>query len=169
MKDNPSVDCLLYWNTNIGSYMRVYVHGFFCVLKGRNSAPFPRPHSQWNLGAFFPNFGKKIQSSQIFFFFEDWDFHSVNTHKSYMLTFSFNLMAIVCVIANLFFIDQKWLNCALKQISQFRDLPNWFSQSERPSGLFPKLQKNPWSFNEFIKQVEEKIKCGFAAFSQQVK
>ena len=36
-----------------------------------------------------------------------------STHTSYMVTFSFNLMAIVCVIANLFFIDQKWHNCAL--------------------------------------------------------
>ena len=26
-----------------------------------------------------------------------------NTHTSYIVTFSFNLMAIVCVIANLFF------------------------------------------------------------------
>ena len=40
----------------------------------------------------------------IFNFFNDWDFHSVNTHTSYMVTFSFNLMSIVCVIANLFFI-----------------------------------------------------------------
>ena len=65
-----------------------------------------RPHSQWNLGAFFPNFEKKIPIFN-FFFVEDWDFLSVNTHTSYMVKFSFNLMAIVCVIANLFFIDQK--------------------------------------------------------------
>ena len=77
-----------------------------------------RPLSQ--LSDFFPQFKKKYQSSKkkiyfimIFFFFEDWDFHSVNTHRHYMVIFSFNLMAIVCVIANLFFIDQKWHNCAL--------------------------------------------------------
>ena len=43
----------------------------------------------------FPNLQKKI-------FFEDLDFYSVNAHTSYMVTFSFNLMAIVCVIANMF-------------------------------------------------------------------
>ena len=47
----------------------------------------------------FPILKKKIQPN---FFFEDWDFHSFSTHTSYMVTF-FNLMAIVCVIANLFF------------------------------------------------------------------
>ena len=36
-------------------------------------------------------------------FLEDWDFHSVNTNTQAMVTFSFNSMAIVCVIANLFF------------------------------------------------------------------
>ena len=46
-------------------------HGFFLCSLGPNSA-------QWNLGDFFPNFEKKSQSS--FFFLDDWDFHSVNTH-----------------------------------------------------------------------------------------
>ena len=43
--------------------------------------------SQWNLGAFSPILKKKSQYSK----------------ESYMVAFSFNLMAIVCVIANLFF------------------------------------------------------------------
>ena len=77
-----------------------------------------RPHSQWNLGDFFPNFEKNmnLQKKCCFFFvcfLEDWDFHSVNTYIHKLHTwqhsttiafyFSFNLMAIVCVIANLFF------------------------------------------------------------------
>ena len=46
------------------------------------------------------------------FLLEDWDvlfffrleFHSVSMHRHYMVTFSFNLMAIECVIANYFFL-----------------------------------------------------------------
>ena len=61
---------------------------------------------------FFPNFEEKKNNPQIFFFFfffEEWDLHSVNTHTSYMVTFTFNLMAILCVIAklNLFFLLTK--------------------------------------------------------------
>ena len=66
-----------------------------------------QPPSQWNLGVFFPNLKKNPNLPKKYFFFEDWDFYSVNTnihtHTSYMVMFSFNLMAIVCVIANLFF------------------------------------------------------------------
>ena len=69
-----------------------------------------RPHSQWNLCDFFPNFeGEKSQSSKnIFFLFfvEDLGFHSVNTHTSHMVMFSFKLMAIV-YLANLFFLLTK--------------------------------------------------------------
>ena len=51
---------------------------------------------------------KKISLSQDFFLEDLGYFHPVNTHTSYMLTLSFNLMAIVCVIANIiFFIYQK--------------------------------------------------------------
>ena len=45
---------------------------------------------------------KKFPIQKKFFGFEDWDFNSVITHTSYMVTFSLNVMAIVCVIANLF-------------------------------------------------------------------
>ena len=73
---------------------------FFGVLRGQNSAAFP-------MELHFPNFeGKNSQSSKNFFFFffvEDWNFHSVNTHTSYMVMFSFNLMAIIYVIANFFY------------------------------------------------------------------
>ena len=44
-----------------------------------------------------------------FFFIENWDFHSVTTHTSYMVMFPFNLIAKVCVIANLFFNCPKML------------------------------------------------------------
>ena len=85
-----------------------------------NLQGFP-PNSQWNLGVFFfPNFERKYQSSKKkkFFFFEDWDFHSVNTHTSYMVTFSFNLMAIVCVIANFFLFTKNDI------IVHFNKFPN---------------------------------------------
>ena len=65
-----------------------------------------RPHSQLEFRVpFFPNFEKKNQSSKKKS--EDLEFHSVNTRTNYMVTFSFNLMKIVCVLASLFFIDQK--------------------------------------------------------------
>ena len=82
---------------------------FFGVLRGWNLAPFPMGF-RWlfpNLNFFFFFF---------FFFFFSQNFHSVTTHThtltSYMMTiymysnyilFSFNLMAIVCVIANFVF------------------------------------------------------------------
>ena len=47
-----------------------------------------------------PNLAKKNNKHS---FWEDWDFHSVNSHTSYMVAFSFNLMAIVCVISIFFF------------------------------------------------------------------
>ena len=83
--------------------------GIFWCSKGPKLGPIPKSW-QWNLGDFFPNFEKKSQSSKKIFFLEDSDFHSVNILTSYMVTFSFNLMAIVCVIT--FFIDQKRHNCA---------------------------------------------------------
>ena len=79
------------------------------------------PQSQWNLGAFLANFEKNPNLQFYhYFFFENWDFHSVNvnTHTSYMVTFSFNLIAIVCVIANCFFIDKNDL------IMHFNKFPN---------------------------------------------
>ena len=55
---------------------------FFFVFSGAEI----QLYSQWNSGDFFPNFEKKSQSSKKNVF-EDWDFHSVNTHihKSYMV------------------------------------------------------------------------------------
>ena len=76
---------------------------FVCVLRGEI-----QPQTQWNLGALFHNFEKKIPN----FLFEDSDF----THTSYMVTFyyhcilfliQFNGNSICTVIANLFLIDQK--------------------------------------------------------------
>ena len=56
-----------------------------------------QPHCQRNLGDFFAILKKKSKSSKKFFF-EDWDFHSFNTHTSYMVTFFFNLMAICMIV-----------------------------------------------------------------------
>ena len=70
-----------------------------------------RPLSQWDLGDFFPNLKKKIPISNFFYFFLN--FHSVTTHTHThklhddnlleCILFSFNLKAIVCVIANFVF------------------------------------------------------------------
>ena len=87
-------------------YMEKSSHSgiFFLVSSGAEI----RPLSQWDLGDFFPIWKKKSQSKNIFFFFFKFSF-SHHTQTSYMVTvnyhcilFSFNLMAIVCVIANLF-------------------------------------------------------------------
>ena len=59
---------------------------------------------------FFPILKKKSQSSKKNFFFEDWDFHSVNTHTSHMVMLSFNLMAIECVIAIFFLLTKNDIN-----------------------------------------------------------
>ena len=95
----------------IRKYSHFYAGNFFAVLRGRNSALLGK------LGDFFPNFeNKKSQSSKkkkkiiLRFGFS----FSQNRHKlhgdvlqfndtRYMVTFSFNLMAIVCVIAILFY------------------------------------------------------------------
>ena len=70
---------------------------FWGVLKGPIFGPVPND--------FFPILKKNPNLQKKIFFVEDWDFHSVttHTHTSYMVNFSFNLMAIVCVVANLFF------------------------------------------------------------------
>ena len=87
---------------------------FFFVSSG---AKF-RPLSQWDLGDFFPNLKKKIPivnfSHFLVFLF------SHHTYTIYMVThlFSFNLMAIVCVIANLF------LNSPKMPLLLFRKIPN---------------------------------------------
>ena len=100
---------------------KVYSQGLFLVFSWAEI----RTYSQWNLGDFLPNFEAKSQS----YFFKTGTFiqsthththtHTrmhARTHTSYMVTFSFNLISIVCVIADLFFIDQKLQNCALKEI-----------------------------------------------------
>ena len=85
--------------------------GIFLVFSGAEM----KPHSQWNLGAFFPILKKNpdLQKKNIHFF-EGLDFHSVNTytrartytHTSYMVTFSFNILTIVCLIANVFLLTK---------------------------------------------------------------
>ena len=47
---------------------------FFCV-----SGADIQPHSQWNLGDLVPI----LKKNPNLLFFQDWDFHSVNTHTSY--------------------------------------------------------------------------------------
>ena len=68
-----------------------------------------RLHSQWNLGAFFPILKKiSIFKKKKFFFLKiEISFQSTHTQASYMVTFSFNLMAIVYVIANLFLLTKN--------------------------------------------------------------
>ena len=69
---------------------------FLCVLRGRNLAPFP-VEFRWR----FPNFEEKYPIFNFFFALR----FSLSSHTSYMVPFSFKLMAIICVIVNLFFID----------------------------------------------------------------
>ena len=60
-----------------------------------------------DLGNYFPILKKKNPNLQKKKFFFGRLGFSVNTHTSYIVRFSFNLMAKVYDIANLFFIDQK--------------------------------------------------------------
>ena len=53
--------------------------GIFVVFPGAEI----QPHSQWNLGDFFPNFEKKSQSSIFFYFLKIWIFiQSPNTQAT---------------------------------------------------------------------------------------
>ena len=70
------------------------------------------PHFQWNLGEFDPKIEKKIpifKKKIIIFFFFNIGIYTQSKH----LQASLSLMAIVCVITNFFFIDQKRHICAL--------------------------------------------------------
>ena len=68
------------------------------------------PHSQWNLGDFFPNFEERNPNLNFLtFFFEDWDFHSMTTYKLHVdnlhplhLIWQKYVSLLIC-----FFIDQK--------------------------------------------------------------
>ena len=98
---------------------KVYSQGLVLVFSGAEI----RTHSQWNLGDLFTQFRKKKSHS---YFFKTGTFiqsthtyartHArTHTHTSYMVSLSFNLMSIVCVIANLFFIDQKMTELCSKR------------------------------------------------------
>ena len=79
-----------------------------------------------------------------FFCFEDWDFHSINTHTSYLVTFSFNLMETACVVAEFVFLLTK--NEIIVHYNKFPNLGVYhatFPNLKGPRGPFPKLQKNP--------------------------
>ena len=83
-----------------------YLQGFFSVFSQAKIQPYPH----WNSGDFFPISQKKSQSSKkknFFFSFLKIGIFIQSTSTLYMVMFSFNLMSIVCVIANLFFIDQN--------------------------------------------------------------
>ena len=73
---------MFYLSRPIYGWVKVLLFDFFCqefflVFSGAEY----QPHSQRNLGEFFSNFEKKKSQSSKKIFFEDWDFHSVNTHK----------------------------------------------------------------------------------------
>ena len=59
--------------------------GIFCVLRGQNLVQFPM-----ELGDFFPNMKKKSKS-------QDWDFHSVTTLTSYMVTIYYQLYLLLSI------------------------------------------------------------------------
>ena len=104
--------------------------GIFLVSSGAEI----RPLSQWLLGDFFPNLKKKKFPNSIFFFFFFLNFHSVTTHTHklhndnlliyyHCILFAFNLMAKVCVIANLFVKLTKNAVIVCLKYSQFSGLP----------------------------------------------
>ena len=81
------------------------MHRDFLVSSGAEI----RPLSQWDLGDFFPNLKKKIpnlKKKKFFFFFRIFThthkLHNDNLLELHPIFLQFNLMAIVCVIANLF-------------------------------------------------------------------
>ena len=88
---------------------------FFRVFSGAKI----RPHFQWNLGAFFPNFEKKtifkkkkkkiLRKLGFSFSHHTHKLNGDNLLPLNLISPSIFLMAKVCVIAiiNLFFIDQK--------------------------------------------------------------
>ena len=83
-----------------------------------------------------PNLQKKY-----FVVVEDWDFHSVNTHTRYMVMFSFNLMAILCVIVYCFLLTK------IDIIMHYNKFPNLgvcrasFPNLKGSRACFPKLHK----------------------------
>ena len=78
----------------------MFMLGFLC-----SQGAEIRPNFQLDLGDSFPNYEKKIPI--IFFWGGERLEFSINTHTRYVVTFSFNLMAIVWVKANVFFTDQQ--------------------------------------------------------------
>ena len=111
----------------------VTFQGFFWVFLGAEI----RPHSQWNLGDFFPNFEKnpnlpkKKKNFFFFFFFLKNEIFLQLTHTIYMVTLSLNLMAIVCVKANLFLLSKNHIIVHYNKFPN-KGLPRLFSQSEMP-------------------------------------
>ena len=91
---------------------KVYSQGLFLVFSGAEI----RTHSQWNLGDFLHNFEKK-NPNRIFLrlglsFSQHTHMHArtyarTHAHTSYMVSFSFNTISIVCVIANLFLLTKN--------------------------------------------------------------
>ena len=77
---------------------------------------------------------KNIPNFQKRFFFEDWDFHSVNTHTSYMVRF-FNLIAIVCVR-----VMANWLLLLTKNDIIEHYIDNKFSNLGVHHATFPNLK-----------------------------
>ena len=71
-------------------------HQGFFYIQGPKFGPIPNQIKV----TFFPNFEKN--HVLIFFLFEDWDFHSVTTHTSYMMTIYYH-----CILFLLQYFDGK--------------------------------------------------------------
>ena len=107
-----SFSIFFYFNNFASAWDNVTYHKagiFFGVLKFR-------PNPNGIKVTFFP-IKKKIPIFKKNFFLKFGIFIQ-STHTSYIVMFSFNLMSIVCVIANLFFIDQKWHTVELHWLEQ---------------------------------------------------
>ena len=79
------------------------------------------PNSQWNLSDFFPILKTKSQSSKKKFFFLKIGIFIQSTHRRYMVTFSFNLMAIECIVN--FLLINNDIIVHFKKFLNFRGLP----------------------------------------------
>ena len=97
------------WYAQVGIY-----RDFFGVLRDRILVPFPMEF----LWLSFTILKKKSQSSiffLFFFIFEEWDFHSVNTHHTKATWWFSPSILNDNSMCNRWFVSfwQKWHNCAL--------------------------------------------------------
>ena len=129
-----------------------HTSGIYLVFSGAEN----QPNSQLNSGDFFPNFKKipncNLQKIIIVFLKIGIFIQSTHTQATWRYSttiasyFSFNLMAIVCVIANLFLIDQKCHNCVQNKFPNLRVYHAHFPNLKGPRAPSQNCKKIPAHF-----------------------